>query len=184
MYDEMYVRFSAEEYSAETTTNRYAHLTNNAITRSCPWESGTIKGNMWSQAEFIDYITHKFERDVWLSDIKPKIQQMVVWSLTAVQTHPKDRQNSFEVFGYDVMIDEELRPWLIEVNSSPSMDYSTVMLAERDWVGGDHAAREDDAGGLHEGRARSGRRHWALQNDIQRGSQEAGTAGDVAYRSC
>ena len=30
------------------------------------------------------------------------------------------------MFGYDFMIDEDYHVWLIEVNSSPAMDYSTV----------------------------------------------------------
>ena len=29
--------------------------------------------------------------------------------------------NSFELFGYDLMIDSKMKVWLIEVNSSPSM---------------------------------------------------------------
>ena len=29
------------------------------------------------------------------------------------------------MFGYDIMVDEDLNAWLIEVNSSPAMDYST-----------------------------------------------------------
>ena len=33
-----------------------------------------------------------------------------------------NRKNCFEFFGYDFMVDENLRVWLIEVNSSPSMD--------------------------------------------------------------
>jgi tubulin monoglycylase TTLL3/8 len=39
-----------------------------------------------------------------------------------------NRKNSFEFLGYDFMVDSDLKVWLIEVNSSPSMDHSTVIL--------------------------------------------------------
>ena len=32
------------------------------------------------------------------------------------------------MFGYDFMVDDNFNVWLIEVNSSPSMDYSTVNI--------------------------------------------------------
>ncbi len=31
------------------------------------------------------------------------------------------RTNCFEVFGFDILIDSDLKPWLIEVNLCPSM---------------------------------------------------------------
>lgn len=36
------------------------------------------------------------------------------------------RKNSMELYGFDFMIDEKLAPWIIEVNSSPSLEFSTV----------------------------------------------------------
>ena len=40
----------------------------------------------------------------------------------------ENRKSSFEFLGYDFMVDENHKVWLIEVNSSPSMDLSTVIL--------------------------------------------------------
>lgn len=35
------------------------------------------------------------------------------------QLNPNKRPNSFELFGFDFMIDEDFRVWLIEVNTNP-----------------------------------------------------------------
>jgi tubulin monoglycylase TTLL3/8 len=56
------------------------------------------------------------------------MKDIVKWSLQSAQEHLENRKNSHEMFGYDFMIDENYKVWLIEINSSPSMDYSTVRI--------------------------------------------------------
>lgn len=38
------------------------------------------------------------------------------------------RSQTFELFGYDFMIDENWKPWLIEVNTNPCMSLSGQYL--------------------------------------------------------
>lgn len=42
---------------------------------------------------------------------------------------PHRRNCTFELFGYDFMIDEELKPWLIEVNTNPCLELSSPLLS-------------------------------------------------------
>lgn len=41
--------------------------------------------------------------------------------------HFQKVNKSFEIFGYDIMIDSNLKPWLMEINLSPSLSLESVM---------------------------------------------------------
>lgn len=50
-----------------------------------------------------------------------QIKLLILKSLVAAQPNIKQQPNSFELLGYDVLIDQNLHCWLLEVNCSPSL---------------------------------------------------------------
>ena len=72
------------------------------------------------------WLTHNTKNDrIWDAIIFPKIQDMIKQTLLCSQGNMVEREHSWELFGYDFMIDDNYSPWLIEINSSPSCEYST-----------------------------------------------------------
>merc|ERR1719183_1876469 len=47
--------------------------------------------------------------------------EVVLKSLCMAEDHIPYQANSFELFGYDLLLDNRMKVWLIEVNASPSM---------------------------------------------------------------
>jgi hypothetical protein len=54
-------------------------------------------------------------------DLVSRMKDIVIDSHLSVQNqlNPNKRQNVFELFGYDFMIDEDFRVWLLEINTNP-----------------------------------------------------------------
>ena len=125
IWEEPYLRFSAEDYNINDMSNLYSHLTNNSIAKhSEHFRETKIEGNMWERHQFAEFLQKRYGKDCW-REIQQKIKNIIICSFEAARHEMKQRQNSFELFGYDVMIDENLNVYLIEVNSSPALDYST-----------------------------------------------------------
>ena len=66
----------------------------------------------------------------WESHMRPAINQVVYATLKACQESMEQRPNTFEVYGFDLILDELLRPWVIEVNLSPACNERTDWLTK------------------------------------------------------
>ncbi|KAL4504141.1 hypothetical protein ABPG72_020979 [Tetrahymena utriculariae] len=129
-FEECYIRLCSVEHNIDDLNNRFVHLTNN-IVQKYNKEAYTDKDDlMMSQEQFAQYLKETEGRDVFYEEIQPKLKQMVIQSLKSCQDQVGARKNSMEFIGYDFMIDSNYQPWLIEINSSPSMEYSTSLTEE------------------------------------------------------
>jgi tubulin monoglycylase TTLL3/8 len=135
-YDECYARLSVEEYSIsdQDMDDAYVHLVNNSIGKNSEHfnkliyaENGDkIEGYMIQQENFKNLIIHKTGgKDYMTEKIHPRMKDIAKWSLMCASEMIEHRKNSWELYGFDFMVDDEYNAWLIEINSSPACDYST-----------------------------------------------------------
>ncbi|GBG26739.1 Tubulin glycylase 3B [Hondaea fermentalgiana] len=132
-YDDCYFRFCVGEYSLQDLEDKFIHLANNSISKhSENFYNGPVAENMWRRDEFLEHLDKVKGRPgvgaaAWADHIRPAMETIVRASMSCVQDLVRSRANSFEIFGFDFMLDDQLNPWLIEINSSPSMEYSTAI---------------------------------------------------------
>lgn len=84
---------------------------------------------MWSSARFQEYLRQRGRGSLWGGLIYPSMQRAVAGALTAAQGRVEPRGNSFELYGADFVLGRDFRPWLIEINASPTMRASTPVTA-------------------------------------------------------
>jgi hypothetical protein len=67
----------------------------------------------------------------FMRDLFPVMERLVTDSFRAVhkKIDPKRNKNAFEIFGYDFMIDENFKVFLIECNTNPCLEICSPLLA-------------------------------------------------------
>lgn len=136
-FDECYARFSVEAYStsAGDMENAFVHLVNNSIGKNSdkfglkiPTEDGgVIDGYMLNHKNLSNYLKYKSKtgEDIMKDRIQTRMKDIARWSLMCASEMVEHRKNSWELYGFDFMVDEDYNTWLIEINSSPACDYSS-----------------------------------------------------------
>ena len=138
------VRFATEDYQKGNYDNIYIHITNYSINKNNTNYKSNQKNNndienneenidieeddssKWSLVEYRNYFKKLGLNDT-INDIWKQIEDIIIKSLITVtkencQEISINKNNSlFELYGYDILIDESFRAWLIEVNINPSL---------------------------------------------------------------
>lgn len=131
LYKEGYLRTSCSEFSLSQVNDKFIHLTNDAIQKNSPDYGKFEDGNKLSYQEFQDYLDEIGQSVQFKETVYPKIKEMARDSLIATWKllDLNKRFHCFEVFGYDFMLDEMFKPWLIEVNTNPCLALSGKYLS-------------------------------------------------------
>uniref|UniRef100_A0AC35UD71 DUF862 domain-containing protein n=1 Tax=Rhabditophanes sp. KR3021 TaxID=114890 RepID=A0AC35UD71_9BILA len=134
LFDEGLTRFASQPYNLdmEDLDKIFVHLTNYSLNKDSESfeknKSGQEdQGHKWTISAMLRYL--KEQDGVDTSLLMARIEDLIIKALLSVQNtisaasrsmlyHP---QNCFELLGFDVMIDEDLKPWLLEVNLTPSL---------------------------------------------------------------
>ena len=118
IYKHGYMRTSSDEYSLNNPNN-YVHLTNNCLQKHGDNYGKHEEGNTLSLDALQKYLDETFP-SLGVSvekHLMPRMKDFIIDTFLSVKKslNSKKRKNCFELFGYDFLIDEDFRTWLLEV---------------------------------------------------------------------
>lgn len=122
IYREGLARFSTERYDLANLENKFSHLTNSSINKLSPHLYADKKvigsGSKWTFAQLNNYLQGS---GVDIGLIWKRIEQIIVLTLLPLAPQVPEIDCCFELLGYDVILDQTLKPWLLEINASPAL---------------------------------------------------------------
>ncbi|XP_030804743.1 tubulin polyglutamylase TTLL5 isoform X5 [Camarhynchus parvulus] len=134
LYEEGLARFATVRYdqASKNIKNQFMHLTNYSVNKksgdyvSCDDPEVEDYGNKWSMSAMLRYLKQE-GRDT--AALMASVEDLIIKTLvsaelsiaSACKSFLSHRGSCFELYGFDVLIDDTLKPWLLEVNLSPSL---------------------------------------------------------------
>uniref|UniRef100_A0A3Q3X3N6 Uncharacterized protein n=1 Tax=Mola mola TaxID=94237 RepID=A0A3Q3X3N6_MOLML len=133
------VRFASCKYSSSMKTlgNKFMHLTNYSVNKkNSEYQTNSddkaCQGHKWALKALWQYLG---SRGINTTLIWEKIKDIVIKTViasepyvyTLLKINVRTSYSCHELFGFDIMLDENLKPWILEVNISPSLHSNTAL---------------------------------------------------------
>mmetsp|Transcript_62438 Transcript_62438/g.149305 ORF Transcript_62438/g.149305 Transcript_62438/m.149305 type:complete len:555 (-) Transcript_62438:91-1755(-) len=145
VYKNYYLRTSKSEYSLDNMQDLFIHLTNYAVQKKKKPKKGEREldedeldeddeqmeeGCNLSKEEFSAFMADERPGEGDADDILVRMREIIATTLQGVwkKLNPNREKNTFEIFGWDFLVDEDLNVWLIEVNTNPYIGCSSEIL--------------------------------------------------------
>lgn len=127
LYKDGFARVSTEKFDL-FTKNRKIHLTNAAI-QNCLTKGSQNYEKVYGGSKIsLDILKYKLSKQhIDFDYLWKQVQSIVLKTLIASQCDLPYSPSTFELFGFDIIIDENAKCWLLEVNSSPSLERSNAL---------------------------------------------------------
>jgi hypothetical protein len=130
-FKEGHLKTSSVPYDINIT-NSYVHITNYSIQKYNDNFSKFEHGNEVSFTDFQNYLNEAYStKQINVrKDIFTEMKDIIEISCRAVinKINTNNRKYSFEVFGYDFIMDSEFNVFLLEVNTNPGLEESSPLI--------------------------------------------------------
>lgn len=123
LYRSGFARFCHHRFTMKDVENTFIHVTNVAVQKQNPKYSN-MSGCKWGIRSLRQHFMCTVGPEA-TNRLFGEIQWLILRTLQAVQKIMMNDKHVFELYGYDILIDDTLRPWLVEVNASPSLTAET-----------------------------------------------------------
>ncbi|XP_014750496.1 PREDICTED: LOW QUALITY PROTEIN: tubulin monoglycylase TTLL3-like [Sturnus vulgaris] len=128
-YRECYLRFCSQPFSLYHLEPA-RHLCNVSIQKrykTLQPDPRVPHDKIWSNKQFQAHLAQLGRADAWQRVMVPGMKAGILNALRCARDQVGSRKGSFELFGADFLIGEDFRPWLLEINSCPTMSPSSAV---------------------------------------------------------
>eukprot|EP01004_Peranema_trichophorum_P004664 NODE_3571_length_1327_cov_36.119601_g3121_i0.p1 GENE.NODE_3571_length_1327_cov_36.119601_g3121_i0~~NODE_3571_length_1327_cov_36.119601_g3121_i0.p1 ORF type:complete len:400 (+),score=61.63 NODE_3571_length_1327_cov_36.119601_g3121_i0:68-1267(+) len=134
LFNQGSLRTASKQYSNEDLNDVMCHLTNHCIQQKSEDFGKYEKGNEMWYHEFKLYLHDHNIQCNFDEDIIPQIKNIIKITMESMFERLRLRGDymAFQLFGFDFMIDDSFKVWLLEVNGSPASadKFYTVMVED------------------------------------------------------
>jgi len=131
IYKKGFSRLASKKYTRDLDSldDAYIHITNSSIQTENK-RNENKRGNVHKCKLTLEETLALLRRAHSVVDtakLLGEIHRVVLAAIVSMNHVVSSNPNCFELFGFDVLIDDRLKPWLIEVNSSPSLKIESLI---------------------------------------------------------